>query len=137
MEHTAQPLWRCASSGATSKHDPIDVVAVVTGGRWKAGSLQGVYRVVVRTGGFEHLVSQAQVDWIAYPGPESGEARLVKSMIAPTGSWRLDNPRLFKSGNTWRVELEGLETHFVPAERGKWVVRLGGPGKLWSQQVRR
>src|SRR5512138_2152099 len=46
-----------ALSGPASAHElqalSADVTAVVTGGSWSSGSLNGVYRVVVRTGGLE------------------------------------------------------------------------------------
>jgi hypothetical protein len=109
-----------------------DVTAVVTGGYWSSGALNGVYRVVVRTGGREHTISSAQIDWIAESANQDGETRVVQSKIAKTGSWRLDRPRILKSGNVWRVELDGLETHFEPAARGKWVLRLGAPGDVQS-----
>jgi len=116
---------------------PPDVAAVVTGGTWSSGALNGVYRVVVRTGGREHTVSYAQIDWIADSGELNEEPRVIRSEIARTGSWRLDRPRILRSGNLWRAEFDGLETHFDPAARGKWIVRLGPPGELKSDLVTR
>ena len=117
---------------------PEDIATVISGGRWSYESRAGVNRVIVRTGGFEHIVSQAQVDWIADTTPNTGEApQVVESKLVPTGSWRLDNPRIVKSGNGWLLYLDGLETHFVPAIRGQWVVRLGEPGKLSAKQTKR
>ena len=113
---------------------PADIEHVVTGGRWSAAGRTGVYRVLVRTGGLEHVVSEAQVEWIA---TDSGEARVIQSKVAPTGSWRLDNPRIRGAGPVWRVELEALETHITPALRGKWVIRLGPPGEMSATQVPR
>ena len=113
---------------------PTDIEYVVTGGRWSAAGRTGVYRVLVRTGGFEHVVSEAEVEWIA---TDSGEPQVVQSKTAPTGSWRLDNPRIRSEGKAWRVELEALETHFSPPVRGKWVVRLGVPGQISATQVPR
>jgi hypothetical protein len=113
---------------------PTDIEHVVTGGRWTAAGRTGVYRVLVRTGGFDHVVSEAQVEWIA---TDTGEAQVIQSKTAPTGSWRLDNPRIRSEGKGWRVELEALETHFSPPMRGKWVVRLGGPGQMSATQVPR
>ena len=113
---------------------PIDIEYVVTGGRWSAGGYTGVYRVLVRTGGFEHVVSEAVVEWIS---TDPGQRRIVHSKVAPTGAWRLDNPRFRGVEGAWRVELEALETHSTPAVRGKWVVRLGPPGELSATQVPR
>jgi hypothetical protein len=114
-----------------------DVSTVVTGGSWSSGSLSGVYRVVVRTGGREHVVSSAQIDWIADSGGHDEEPRVVHSKVASTGSWRLDRPRIPRSGKVWRVELDGLETHFTETVRGKWVLRLGAPGEVQSALVTR
>src|SRR5688572_2360063 len=90
---------------------PLDVAAVVVGGRWSSGSIGGVFRVVVRTGGSEHIVSDAQVDWIADAVGPGEPARIVKSRTAATGSWRLDRPRILRSGKSWRVEFDAVETH--------------------------
>src|SRR5688572_4660234 len=101
--------WFLALAFPASAQEPIllsaDVSAVVTGGSWSSGSLTGTYRVVVRTGGGEHVVSYAQIDWIAEPGSYGEEPRVVQSKLANTGSWRLDRPRFLKSGKLWRVEL--------------------------------
>jgi hypothetical protein len=116
---------------------PADIATVVTGGSWSSGSINGSYRVVVRTGGLEHVVSIAQIDWIVESeGPEEA-SRIVQSKIANTGSWRLDRPRILRSGSAWRVELDGLETHVTPTLRGKWILRLGPPGEVQSSVVTR
>jgi hypothetical protein len=113
---------------------PTDIQYVVTGGRWSDAGRSGVYRVLVRTGGFEHVVSEAHVEWIS---TDTTEPQILVSKKAPTGSWRLDNPRFFAKGRSWRVEIEALETHFTPPIRGTWVLRLGGPGELSATQLRR
>ncbi len=114
-----------------------DVSDVVSGGQWSSGSPSGIYRVVVRTGGWEHVVSQAQIDWIADPTERDQLPPVVKSVVVPTGSWRLDAPRIVRNASGWRAELTALETHFTPPVRGKWIVRLGGPGEAKSMLIRR
>jgi hypothetical protein len=101
-----------------------DVVAVTTGGRWRSEATAGTYRVVVRTGGSEHVVSVAQIDWIA----DGGE--VVQSTLADTGSWRLDRPQIRGSGASWWVDFAASETHQSPPQSGKWFVRLGSPGDI-------
>ena len=113
---------------------PVDIEHVTTGGRWSAEGRSGVYRVLIRTRGFEHVVSEAQVEWIA---TDRAEPEVLQAKTAPTGSWRLDNPRIHGESKTWRIELEALETHFSPAVRGKWVIRLGAPGEMSATQVPR
>ena len=83
------------------------------------------------------MVSEAHVEWLADPGSGSQETRLVASKLVPTGSFRLDNPRIVKSGTAWRVDLQAIETHTSPLVRGVWTVRLAGPGELWATFVQR
>jgi hypothetical protein len=106
----------------------------VSCGRWVAADRSRVYRVLVRTGGFEHVVSEALVEWIAM---DKGEPQVVASRLAPTGTWRLDHPRILGAGTEWRVELEALETHSVPVTRVQWVARLGIPGQLSASHALR
>jgi hypothetical protein len=130
-----------AVCGVAGAQQPIamspDIAAVVTGGRWQSGALSGTYRVVVRNGGFEHVVSYAQVDWITDSSSRDEAPRVIDSQLAATGSWLLDRPRIIGSGSAWRVEFNAVETHLIPAARGRWVVRLGPPGKLDSVLVQR
>ena len=109
---------------------PPDVVSIVSGGRWKSDTASGTFRVIVQTGGFEHILSRAQIDWIADPTARDNGPSVVASRVAETGSWRLDNPRIFQRAGRWHVEFQALETHFTPALRGRCVVDLGGPGDL-------
>lgn len=108
---------------------PADVESVVTGGTWQSASAQGTYRVVVRTGGFEHIVSQVQVDWLAEP-TEKEDQRVFASKVAETGSWRVIRSRVVRRGQSWYALLEAVETHFTPPVRGTWEVKLGAPGEL-------
>jgi|SRR5262245_15788889 len=109
---------------------PVDVEAVVTGGRWTSDKLSGTYRVIVSAGGFEHIVSEVQVDWIAEAGGRDDPPRVVSSKIAETASWRLFQPRIVKRSGNWRVLLEGIEPHLIPTPRGIWMIDLGAPGAL-------
>jgi hypothetical protein len=112
---------------------PPEVVYVSSGGWWKTDKLQGTYRVIVRTGGFEHIVSQAQVDWVTGPTSSEDSSRVVASKIAETGSWRLDNPRFVRRSGKWYVEFQAAESHVVPTPRGTWIVELGNPGEMKSR----
>jgi hypothetical protein len=116
---------------------PVDVETIVTGGKWSAGGQSGIYRIVVRTGGFEHIVSQAQVDWIATSTDRDKPDQVVVSKIAETGSWRLLKPRITQASGQWRAVLDGVETHFNPAPRGTWDIVLGPPGVLKTSLRRR
>jgi hypothetical protein len=109
---------------------PADVETVVTGGRWRSGANEGTYRVVVRSGGFEHVVSQVQVDWVSNPTDQDKPQVVVASEIASTGSWRVGRARIVQRGKQWVAILEGVEPHFTPLQRGTWEVSMGSPGKL-------
>lgn len=50
--------------GAQPSRLPADVETVLTGGFWEAAGQEGRYRVVIRSAGFEHLISSMTVDWI-------------------------------------------------------------------------
>ncbi len=116
---------------------PAEVETVVSGGAWKSGALNGTLRVIVRTGGFEHIISYAQVDWIVEPQSSNDSGRVVASKVAETGSWRLDRPRFVKAKGAWHLELDAVETHFNPPIRGKWVVRDGPPGQVAAVLVKK
>jgi len=109
---------------------PPDVESVVTGGQWTSDKLSGTYRVIVSAGGFEHIVSQVQVDWIVEAGGRDNPTRVVSSRIAETASWRLFRPRIVKRSGKWRVLLDGIEPHLTPTPRGIWTIDLGEPGML-------
>jgi hypothetical protein len=125
-------LITCAStvSAQSPTAIPVDVETVVTGGFWKSTNSKGRYRVVIRSGGFEHVVSELQVDWITEPEGNDKPAQVVASKIAETGSWRLDEPRIAKGTNGWHVTVNGVEPHMTPMPRGTWIVQLGEPGSL-------
>src|SRR5262245_38153037 len=107
-----------------------EVETVVTGGQWKSDKLSGTYRVIVLTGGFEHIVSQVQIDWITAADGRDNPPRVLSSKIAETASWSLFRPRIVKSGGVWRVLLDGIETHSTPTPLGTWMIDLGAPGTL-------
>lgn len=116
---------------------PADVEAVVTGGKWVSAGREGTFRVVVRTGGFEHVVSQVQVDWLAVSEGAEGSQEVVASAVAETGSWRVLRARVAPRGAHWYALIEAVETHFTPVMRGTWEVRLGAPGELNSMLRRK
>jgi hypothetical protein len=109
---------------------PSNVTHVASGGYWKTATEEGTYRVIVQTGGLEHIVSHAQVDWIARSRDQNASPRIITSKIAETGSWRLDSPLFKKNQRKWRIEMQALETHHFPIANGVWTIELGEPGVL-------
>src|SRR5215510_16272741 len=112
---------------------PAEVETVVTGGQWTSDKQSGTYRAIVSAGGFEHIVSQVQVDWIVDAGGRDNPTRVVSSRIAETASWRLFRPRIVKRSGKWRVLLDGIEPHLTPTPRGIWTIDLGEPGMLTAK----
>src|SRR5713226_6222542 len=78
---------------------PLDptVSYVVTGGRWSDSTGGGEYRVIVRTGGFEHVGSALSIEWLQEPrnqdDPGTVRARVTVDSITE-GIWLLELPRL-------------------------------------------
>ena len=50
---------------ADAKAIPASVQSVQSGGYWQKGDQDGHYRVVVTSGGFEHVISRLFIQWIA------------------------------------------------------------------------
>ena len=74
---------------------PIDVAAVVVGGRWSSGLIGGVFRVVVRTGGFDRLVE-----------PRPPENTSLRQGLARRVRWRRNT---FQSGRSQTPGLTPIE----------------------------
>ena len=119
---------------------PIDptVAAVVSGGQWIDSTSSGQYRVVVRTGGFEHVGSQLAIDWIREPRSVSDtdvvSAHAVITEI-PEGIYSLDVPQLTCDSRKCQVVVTGLNTR--DGSRGRWVVMLGSPGQYHAELAAR
>ena len=75
--------------------DPA-VDSVVSGGYWTDGADRGTYRVVVRSGGFDHVISEITIEWLSEPQDENGEASVRKSVVVKEGQglWRAADCRL-------------------------------------------
>ena len=115
--------------------DPA-VAAVVSGGSWTSSSSSGQYRVVVRTGGFEHVGSQLAVDWIRDPRSE-GDTVLVAAHAVVTeiteGIYSLDVPHLDCRSEKCQVAVTGVNTR--DGSHHRWVLRLGPPGQYQVESV--
>jgi hypothetical protein len=110
--------------------DPT-VAEVVTGGHWSSGGQSGFYRVIVRTGGFEHIVSRLTIEWLIEPTRDD-PPRVMRSVQVPelSGIARLDRPRIGQFLKGWRVWVQLTDTH---SESGKQINRsidLGPPGEI-------
>lgn len=89
-----------------------DVVAVVSAGHWQDDAGQGVYRVVVRTQGFEHLSSGVVAEWVTDASEAGNDARIVASEpLVASGLLSLGTPALSVMTDRVRVSLAGVNTY--------------------------
>ena len=111
--------------------DP-SIVTVITDGGWTQGDTRGIYRVIVRTGGSEHLVSAVQIDWLTEPRPDSSSVvrRSVLVDAVNDASDLLIAPVFRQVSIGWEVTLLGINTHLEPMTKTCWVIVLGRPGEL-------
>jgi hypothetical protein len=60
--------------------DP-SVVEICSAGWWEETGHGGTYRVVVRQGGFEHINTSVQVEWLMQGYADTRERRVVHSIL--------------------------------------------------------
>lgn len=112
--------WVCAGVGllfagalaAAETGVAPNVSAVVEGGHWsEPGIGEGRYRVVVVTGGFEHVSSRVVADWKA-DGDESGNATIAHTveLVAPD-AYSLGAPTIAVTKDGVRVDIAGAATY--------------------------
>lgn len=131
----AHALLGFASATAQSTAQvPVHIETVASGGFWEVDdSTRGQFRVVIETGGFEHLISDAHVDWIAQPRESDAAPRLVASISVPEvtgGGVHLVDPLLSWDGKSWVLTIDAANTHCDPVRIDRWRMALGAPGKL-------
>lgn len=115
--------------GATDPpHLEPDVHAVVSGGRWSGPTGNGWYRAVIRTGGFEHVVSSLTLDWMQSATDRASEATVVESVKVELCTGRLDDPEFSVRRSVWRLTVRCTDTHSVLTPFDA-VVTLGAPGR--------
>jgi len=108
--------------------DPI-VSSVITGGAWAAAGEHGTYRLVVLSGGFEHITSVLYVQWLR-EDPERREVRVRATRLVaeiPQGIYSLGTPTFEGRGREFRVEVTGTDSHTMATAR--WALLLGAPGR--------
>ena len=112
---------------------PIAVETVVSGGYWTApDNIEGQYRVIVKTEGFEHLVSSAWLEWIAAPTKDSDATVVATSelVMVEAGSVRLSEPVFSIAGKQWILTITATQTHCDPMPIERRRLALGPPGRI-------
>ena len=107
---------------------PADVETVMSGGLWEQGSLEGRYRVVIRSSGFEHVISTLTIDWIV-TATEDDSARVVATLTIPrSGPVAIHDPELGMVGANTVLTVTETDTHYDPPRRATRRIILGAPG---------
>ena len=111
---------------------PTSVNSVQAGGYWATTGREGQYRLIIESGGYEHIVSRAFLQWLAQPGTSKDSMVVVASIVIPeldTGIWQLDSPRFEIHGSNWQALVDGSNARIQPAAKARWRLTLGPPGK--------
>src|SRR6266516_2503580 len=88
--------------------DP-SIAHVLTGGSWSAAGASGQYRFVVRTSGWEHVVSELYIQWLQ----EDPQARRITvratRLVTPIspGVYSLDRPELTCKDTGCHIRISG------------------------------
>ena len=90
------PAAAQATQQRVAEHLDPRVAFVVTGGEWQHGDEGGTVRIIVLSGGFEHLTSLLFVQWLA-TDPDSVFPRVLRTEEVrefTMSSWALTDPRI-------------------------------------------
>ena len=114
--------------------DP-SIETVLSGCYWQAkgADSDGVVRVIVRSGGVEHLISDLWVDWIATARTSEDSASIVASMTFPNLNntySAFSNVRLRQQApGRCLLTLDVTDTHRDVFPTDRWTIVLAGPGQ--------
>ena len=111
--------------------DSLDATleSVVTDGRWEANGREGPYRIVVYTGGFEHVVSEIYLQWLTDPTGDDDSQVIVRSTAIDSiaqGVWHLRAP-VIRCRPACTATVVGY--HMNGRDHRTWTITLGPPGQ--------
>ena len=126
---TAAPYGLLAQQPAPAV--PVALEFAVTGGSWHADSSRGQYRVLVLTGGFEHMVSEFHLQWVSDPGMSDSAAVLRSVPIDEVnGVLRARSAPTIQHGPAGtRITIALVDSHSPNAAGRRCVVTPGLPGR--------
>jgi hypothetical protein len=109
--------------------DP-DVTSVVTVGHWKADTLEGLVRVVVRTGGFEHVASSIQVEWVTQSalGRDPAIVAVDSTLPIPDRMYSLGVPEPYSNFDGQNFLVCGTQAYDLSKQC--WRFWVGTPGRI-------
>jgi hypothetical protein len=87
-----------------AKATPASIHAVQSGGHWEQHGNEGFYRVVVTSGGVEHVVSRLYVQWIAID-PDAQAYKLTRTIdVKEVGAASVITPvPKFSTSGNWTM----------------------------------
>jgi hypothetical protein len=116
---------------------PLEVADMASGGYWKTDGSDGQYRVVVLTGGREHVSSLVYLQWI-----ENDQARQELRVRQTTrireiaeGFWSVGSPVFTYANKSCEIKLEA--THTYSNESVWFVVTPGADGTYRFRKIQR
>jgi hypothetical protein len=111
-----------------------DIETVASGGYWERDQeTRGHFRAVISTGGFEHIISDLTVEWIAEPTASDTPSHRILAREVPEvadGGVHLTDPAFTLEGSRWILTIDAVNTHCDPALIERWRVALGTPGDV-------
>ena len=110
---------------------PVNLEFAVTGGDFLADSASGQYRILVFTGGSDHIVSEFHLQWVRDPSGEDS-ATVVSSVPINelNGVWRAaGTPVIRRTAARTTVLIDVVDSHGAMSGRRHCVVTPGAPSK--------
>jgi hypothetical protein len=106
---------------------PTSVVFLASGGYWETKKERGRYRVIVEEGGWEHVKSRVQIEWIAERPTEKRLELVTATRLADIAdNWTVSRASISATKDGSVLELWGAE---ADGKEKKLLFDLGGPGK--------
>jgi hypothetical protein len=110
---------------------PVDLEFAVSGGRFQTDSAWGRYRILVFSGGSDHIVSEFHLQWVRDPSGDDS-ARVMGSVPIKelNGVWRAAGaPVIRRTATRTTVVIALVNSHWVTPARRHCVVTPSAPSK--------
>jgi hypothetical protein len=115
---------------------PGEIAHVVTGGWWTdSADADGRFRIVVVSGGWEHVSSRVYLDWLRADEDSLGLVLQTQVLVSEIeeGVWVVGPPTLSCEGGRCEASLIGTNT-YTQEKRG-WRLELYGPGRYRTHLI--
>jgi hypothetical protein len=88
------------------------ITSIMTGRYWQNDGMEGIYRVVIWSEGFEHVSSGVAAEWIADPNDPNELPKIIHSaLLVKPGTMFLEKPTLTRTKNGFSVQLSGTHAY--------------------------